>query len=254
MPRPLRILILGGTGEARRLAERLAGEAAVAPILSLAGRTQNPLLPSIACRISGFGGVAGLVSYLEKEAVALVVDATHPFAEQMSAHAEAACREVRVPLVLLTRPPWKKREADNWQEVENVDAAVGALGSEPRRVFLTLGRLQLPAFEAAPQHHYLIRSIDAPEPAPNLPDHRVLLARGPFSFDDELKLLKEEKIDILVTKNSGGQATYAKIEAARSCRIPVILIQPPARADTPKVYDVEDALRFIVERAHHPAP
>ena len=254
MPRPLRILILGGTGEARRLAEALADNAAVAPILSLAGRTQNPVLPAISCRIGGFGGVAGLISYLKAEAIDLVIDATHPFAEQMSAHAEAACRETQVPLVVLTRSPWEKGKGDHWREVEDVKAAVRALGAEPRRVFLTVGRLQLPAFESAPQHHYLIRSIDAPKLAPKLPDHRILLARGPFSLEDELRLLKDERIDILVTKNSGGEATYAKIEAARSRKLPVILIRQPARADVLTFYDVEDVLRLVAERAHHATP
>lgn len=254
MPRALRILILGGTGEARRLAESLAQNLAVAPILSFAGRTQNPTLPEVPCRVGGFGGIAGLVSYLRSEAVDLLVDATHPFAEQMSAHAEAACREAAVPLVLLTRPPWEKKEGDRWQEVDNVAGAVRTLGETPRRVFLTVGRLQLPAFEAAPQHHYLIRSIDAPEPAPQLRDHRVFLARGPFSFEDERRLLEEERIDFLVTKNSGGDATYAKIEAARSCGLPVILIRQPARADMPTFHSVENILRFIGERTHHVTP
>jgi precorrin-6A/cobalt-precorrin-6A reductase len=254
MPRPLHILILGGTGETRRLAEKLADNAAVAPILSLAGRTQNPVLPSIPCRIGGFGGVAGLVSYLKAQAIDLVIDATHPFAEEISANAETACREAQVPLAVLTRPPWQKREGDRWREVDTVEAAVQALGTEPRRVFLTVGRLQLPAFEAAPRHHYLIRSIDAPQPALKLADHRILLARGPFTVEDELRLLSEDRIDVLVAKNSGGDATYAKIEAARSLGLPVILIRQPARAELPTFYDVEDVLRFIAEKTHHAAP
>ncbi len=254
MPRPLRILILGGTSEARQLAERLADDPNVAPILSLAGRTRNPALPSIAHRIGGFGGIAGLVAYLKNKSIDCVIDATHPFAEQMSAHAEAACRERAIPLALFTRPPWLRRAGDHWQEVDDVQAAVDVLGTLPRRVFLTVGRLQLPAFEAAPHHFYLIRSIDTPEPAPSLPQHRVILARGPFAFDDERYLLEREKIDVIVTKNSGGEATYAKIEAAREMGLPVILIRQPLRTDVPTFYDLEGLLLFISRLAHHDAP
>jgi precorrin-6A/cobalt-precorrin-6A reductase len=250
----LRILILGGTREARQLAERLADDPTVAPILSLAGRTRNPILPAIAYRIGGFGGIAGLMAYLKNESIDLVIDATHPFAEQMSAHAEAACPECAIPLALFTRPPWLRRAGDHWQEVDDVEAAVDALGVLPRRVFLTVGRLQLPAFEAAPQHFYLIRSIDMPEPAPRLPHHRIILARGPFALDDERHLLEQEKIDIVVTKNSGGDATYAKIEAARTLGLSVILIRQPLRADVATFYDLEKLLRFIDSVAHHDAP
>ncbi len=254
MPSPLRILILGGTTEARRLAERLSGDRTIAPILSLAGRTKSPSLPAIPFRIGGFGGIAGLISYLKAESIDLVIDATHPFAEQMSAHAEAACREANVGLALFTRPPWVPCDGDLWSEVENAEAAARALGEIKRRVFLTVGRLQLPSFEAAPIHHYLIRTIDPPEPLPKLPDHRLLLARGPFSLEDEMQLMEREKIDILVTKNSGGEATYAKIEAARTLGIPVILMRPPARADVPTFHDLETLLAFIRNGAHQRAP
>jgi precorrin-6A/cobalt-precorrin-6A reductase len=250
----LRILILGGTSEARRLAERLADDPNVTPVLSLAGRTRNPILPKIAHRVGGFGGVEGLIAYLKSESIDIVIDATHPFAEQMSAHAEAACRARAIPLALFTRPSWSRDAGDLWQEVETIDAAVHALGNEPRRVFVTVGRLQLPAFEAAPQHFYLIRSIDAPETVPSLPHHRIILARGPFAFDDERALLESERIDVVVTKNSGGEATYAKIEAARALGLPVILIRQPMRADVPTFYDLEDLLSFVAKRAHQEAP
>ena len=253
MTDPLRILILGGTTQARLLIEQLASEPAVAPILSLAGRTKNPLLPAGACRIGGFGGIAGLVAYLRAEAIELVIDATHPFAEQMSAHAEAACRETRVPLALFTRQHWIPAEGDRWNEVATAQAAALAIGPIPRRVFLTIGRLQLPAFEAAPHHHYLIRTIDTPEPALKLPDYRLLLARGPFSLEDEIRLMQVEKIDVLVTKNSGGAATYAKIEAARKLAIPVILMRPPANSKAPVFYDLGAICAFILEAAHQRA-
>lgn len=253
MTYPLRVLILGGTAQARMLIEQLANEPAVAPILSLAGRTKNPLLPAGAYRIGGFGGVAGLVAYLRAEAIDLVIDATHPFADQMSAHAEAACREAGVPLALFTRQPWSPVEGDRWCEVATAQAAALALGPIPRRVFLTVGRLQLPAFDAAPHHHYLIRSIDAPEPALTLPDYRMILARGPFSLEDEMRLMQAEKIDVLVTKNSGGEATYAKIEAARRLAIPVILMRPPASTQAAIFYDLDAIRTFILEAAHQRA-
>jgi precorrin-6A/cobalt-precorrin-6A reductase len=247
---PLRILILGGTTEARRLCERLEGDACVTPILSLAGRTKTPALPKCAYRVGGFGGIAGLMSYLQNESIDFVIDATHPFAEQMSAHAEAACSRTAIALALLTRAAWSAQDGDRWSEVESAQAAARALGESPRRVFLTVGRLQVPAFEAAPVHHYLIRSIDVPEPPPKLPNHRLLLARGPFSVEDELHVMMTEKIDILVSKNSGGEATYAKIEAARKLRIPVVLMRPPARADVSTFHDLDAMLAFIRDIAH----
>ena len=254
MSRPVRILILGGTTEARMLAERVAGDHTIAPILSLAGRTMNPTLPAVPSRIGGFGGIAGLISYLKAKSIDLVIDATHPFAEQMSAHAESACREMGIPLALFTRPPWMRCDGDRWNQVENAEAAAQTLGAIPRRVFLTVGRLQLPAFAAAPIHHYLIRSIDPPEPPPTLPNYRLMLARGPFSLDDEIRLMAAEKIEILVSKNSGGAATYAKIEAARKLGIPVILIRPPARAEVPSFHDLEAILGFIHNAAHQHPP
>ena len=254
MPRPLRILILAGTKEARKLGERLADEAAVAPILSLAGRTKNPVLPAGAHRIGGFGGIAGLMAYLRAQAIDLVIDATHPFAEQMSAHAEAACCETAIPLVLFTRPPWTAREGDRWNQAASAEAAARGLGEIPRRVFLTIGRLQLPAFEMAPIHHYLIRTIDAPEPAPKLPDYRLILARGPFSLADEMRLMQTENIDVLVTKNSGGDTTYAKIEAARRFAIPVILMRPPMRTNVPVFDDLDLIIAFVLQAAHQRAP
>ncbi len=254
MPHALRILILGGTTEARHLAEALAGESDVAPVLSLAGRTLAPQFPPIAFRIGGFGGIDGLIAYLRDAKTDLVIDATHPFAEQMSAHAEAACRATRIRLVLFSRPPWQAVEGDRWTEVESASAAAQALGEDPRQVFLTVGRQQLAAFEAAPAHDYLIRSIDPPQPRPRLPNHRLILARGPFSFDDEVDLMRREKIDVLVSKNSGGEATYAKIAAARSLGLPMVMMQPPHRADVPSFYDLESILAFIRARAHHAPP
>lgn len=248
----MRLLILGGTTEASALARRLAGRSDLAPVLSLAGRTAAPVPPPVPYRIGGFGGVAGLEGYLRAERIGAVVDATHPFAARISAHAAQACTSLGVPLAVLTRRPWTPVEGDRWSEVADVPAAVAALGPVPRRVFLTVGRLSLPAFAAAPWHDYLVRTIDPPEPAENLPSQRLLLARGPFSMEDECALLTRERIDIVVSKNSGGAATSAKIEAARRLGLPVIMIARPAMPAVPVVTDAEAALAWI--EAHRPAP
>ena len=223
----MRILILGGTTEATLLAHALAGNRAFAPILSLAGRTQNPVLPSIPHRIGGFGGIAGLRDHLVAQAIEAVIDATHPFASQMSAHAFAACQLANIPLAVFTRPAWQRQQGDTWLEVDSIAAAVAALGPAPRRVFLTHGRLQLATFAQAPQHFYVVRTIDPPADIALLPRHRLILARGPFSREEETELMWEANIDVLVTKNSGGSATYGKIAAARSLRVDIVMLNRP---------------------------
>jgi precorrin-6A/cobalt-precorrin-6A reductase len=248
----MRLLILGGTTEASALARQLAGRSGIAPVLSLAGRTAAPVAPPVPYRVGGFGGVAGLETYLRAERIDAGVDAPHPFAARISAHAAQACASLRVPLVVLTRPPWVSVEGDRWSEVADAPAAVAVLGPVPRRVFLTVGRLSLPAFAAAPWHDYLVRTIDPPDPAEGLPPHRLLLARGPFSVEDECALLERERIDTVVSKNSGGAATYAKIEAARRLRLPVIMIARPAMPAVRVVADVDAVLAWI--EAHRPAP
>jgi precorrin-6A/cobalt-precorrin-6A reductase len=247
----MRVLILGGSSEASRLAARLAEEPAFAPILSLAGRTQNPTPPPIPYRIGGFGGVDGLAGYLKEAGVDCLVDATHPFAERMSFNAEAAAATTGTPLVVFTRPPWTPQPGDHWRECADAASAAQALGAAPRRVFLTVGRLQLRAFEAAPQHDYLIRTIDLPDPAPNLPHHCVILARGPFTIDAEVKLMRDERIDALVTKNSGGEATRAKLDAARALGLEVVLIGRPQSPDAPTFHTLEAVMDFL--RARHSA-
>jgi len=248
----MRLLILGGTSEASALALALRGRADIAATLSLAGRTAHPAAPPIPCRSGGFGGVAGLGAYLARERIDAVIDATHPFAEQMSRHAELACRAAGVPLAVFTRPGWTPQPGDRWREVESFEAAADAIGAAPRRVFLTQGRLQLAAFARAPQHHYLVRAIDPPEAMAQLPDARLILARGPFALADELELLRRERIETLVSKNSGGAATYAKIEAARELGMAVILIGrgPGGAAET--FFALAPVLDWI--EAHRPAP
>jgi precorrin-6A/cobalt-precorrin-6A reductase len=248
----MRILILGGTTQASALAKALAARTDITATLSFAGRTEKPVPPPIAFRIGGFGGVEGLRAYLKQEKIEAVIDATHPFASQMSAHAAVACRAEAIPLVVFTRPGWERQAGDDWTEVERIEDAVRALGETPRRAFLTQGRLQLAAFKAAPQHMYVVRAIDPPKEIDALPNHRLILARGPFGLADELALMRAEAIDVLVTKNSGGCATYAKIEAARQLGIGVVMLQRPVPEGAPELYDLDHVLAWI--QAHRPAP
>jgi precorrin-6A/cobalt-precorrin-6A reductase len=246
----LRLLILGGTSEASALAAALATRADIWPILSLAGRTTNPKRAPIPTRIGGFGGVDGIIDYLARERIDAIVDATHPFAEQISANAARARGEL--PLLVFTRPPWRRQQGDAWTEVSSIDAAVHALGLSPQTVFLTHGRLQLAPFARAPWHRYLVRSIDRPAEFDALANARLILARGPFALEDETRLIADEGVNCLVTKNSGGEATYAKIEAARRLRIPVVITNRPVAPDVETVTSLTDALAWI--ETHRPTP
>ncbi len=224
------MLVLGGTGEARELASTLAARPGVCVTLSLAGRTRAPVLPACAVRVGGFGGAAGLADWLRSEAVAVVVDATHPFARAISGNADRAAAAAGVPLVVLERPRWEAAPGDRWTRVADMAGAAAALGTAPRRVFLAVGRQEIGAFRAAAQHHYLVRSIEAAAPGDMPPDAEALLARGPFSEADERALLSGRRIEVLVAKNSGGAATWGKIAAARALGLPVVMIDRPARA------------------------
>jgi precorrin-6A/cobalt-precorrin-6A reductase len=248
----VRLLILGGTSEASALARRLAGDADVDTILSLAGATANPVPAPIPHRIGGFGGPEGLAAYLRAERIDAVVDATHPFAARMSVNAVAACRATGTPLVVFTRPPWARQEGDPWIEVATMDEAVDALGASRKTVFLTQGRLQLAAFARAPQHRYVVRAIDPPAGAGALADCRLILARGPFALADELALMRAEKVETLVTKNSGGRATYPKIEAARMLGVDVVIVRRPEPPDAETLSDLDSVIAWIA--AHRSAP
>jgi precorrin-6A/cobalt-precorrin-6A reductase len=249
---PVRLLILGGTTEASALARRISGRTDLEPVLSFAGRTRGPVLPPIPYRVGGFGGIPGLQAFLAEAKIDAVIEATHPFATQMSHHAVVACQELGVPLARFTRPPWRAGEGDRWLSVPDMPAAVSALGHSPRRVFLTIGGLQLAVFAAGPQHHYVVRTIEPPDAIASLPSHRLILARGPFSVADEFALMRDERIQVLVTKNSGGAATEAKLAAARALQVEVIMIaRPPAEAVL--TLETVDAILGWIE-AHRPAP
>ena len=238
----IRLLILSGTGEAASLAKHLADRPDLQIVSSLAGRVAVPVLPAGTVRVGGFGGVDGLAAYLAGERIGAVVDATHPFAARMSANAAEACRRTGVPLLAFVRPAWDAEPGDRWLPVADMAAAAALCRG---RVFLTVGRQELAPF-AGSDAWFLIRSIDAPE-APLPANHELLLARGPFTLDDEIDLLRTHRIDRIVSKNSGGPATYAKIEAARALGLPVVMIERPARPATDTADSLEAVTAWLVQ-------
>ncbi len=242
----MRVLILGGTTEASALARLIAGDARFDATLSLAGRTVAPRAQPIATRIGGFGGTEAMARWLRDEKIEAVVDATHPYADQISANAVSACGAVGLPLASIVRPPWTAQPGDNWQSVPSADAAARAIGEISQRVFLSLGRQELGAFASAPQHHYLGRSVDRPQGVALPPDIRILLARGPFAIEAEMRLLRDEKIEVLVSKNSGGDAIYAKIAAARTLGLRVLMIARPDKPVGHPVASAEQAIAWLV--------
>ena len=243
----MRVLILGGTTEASRLARLLAGDPRFEATLSLAGRTVAPRPQPIATRVGGFGGADGLGDFLRQQKIEAVIDATHPYAAQISGNTVAACAQTNVPLASFVRPAWTAQPGDLWKVVPTTDAAVDALGTLPRHVFLTLGRQELHLFAAAAQHHYIARLIEPPQQASLPPDLVLLRQRGPFDRDAERRLLQHHKIDVVVSKNSGGSATYPKIEAARELGLPVIMI---GRPDKPAGHVVTTAEAVVAWLAH----
>lgn len=243
-----RILILGGTTEARQLAGRLTDRGGAEIVLSLAGRTENPVAQPVPVRVGGFGGAEGLAAYVRAHEIGLIIDATHPYAARISANAAEAARLAGVEILALRRPGWRDVAGDRWTVVESSDEAVAALGAEPRRVFLALGRQELLPFEAAPWHSYVVRSVDPVVPPLSLPDVTYILARGPFAEEDERRLLETHRIEAIVAKNSGGSATYGKIAAARALGVPVILFRRPALPDVVSAETVEAMAALVAQR------
>ena len=241
-----RLLILGGTTEATLLSTHLAGDRRIDATFSLAGRTDTPAKVALPMRIGGFGGVPGLCEWLREHRIHGVIDATHPFAAQMSANASEACALEGVARLRFTRPPWEPVTGDEWTIVDDLQAAVVALGDKPRRVFLPIGRNSLAPFAAAPQHHYLVRSIESPADLSALPHHETVLARPPFAVSQECDLLREHRIDVLVAKNSGGKAASAKLEAARRLRLPVVMVRRPVAPAGRLCHNLATALTFAL--------
>jgi precorrin-6A/cobalt-precorrin-6A reductase len=237
----MKVLLLGGTAEARALAARL--HPGVQVISSLAGRVPDPALPVGEVRIGGFGGVDGLRRWLVDSKVDTVVDATHPYAATITAHAAKACRELRIPHLVLTRPAWPPGKAINVDS--DIEAAKAVQDNGFKRVFLTTGRSGVEAF-ATVDAWFLIRAVTAPDPSALPPRHEVLLSRGPFHYDDEYALLAEHRIDCLVTKNSGGDMTRPKLDAAEALDVPVVMVNRPTLTDgVTTVSTVEDAVAWV---------
>ncbi len=243
----MKVLLLGGTAEASALAERIAEDGRFEGTMSLAGATRSPMASPLEMRVGGFGGAEGLAAYLRRYDIDALVDATHPFAAAMSANAATAAATAAVPAIALLRPAWRERPGDRWVRVPDMISAAAALGPAPRTVFLTVGRKDLAPFRAAPQHRYIVRSVDPP-PQGLLPDGAVFIAaRGPFALENEDRLLRDHGIETIVTKNSGGAATVAKLTAARRRGLPVVMVSRPPAAG-PAVPTVDDAWDWLVAR------
>lgn len=240
----LRVLILGGTGDAAELAEALAKHPDYEVITSLAGRTRAPRAVPGALRVGGFGGAGGLARYLRMARIGRVIDATHPFAARMQEHAWHACCETGVPRLQLLRAPWIRQPGDRWHEVAGLAEAAALLPALGRRVFLSVGGSDLGAFAHCRGVFFLVRGIERPHDLP-LQDARWISGRGPFLLEEEIELLREHRIEVLVTKASGGEATRAKIAAARELGLPVIMQRRPAPPPGPVVAGVGDALAWL---------
>lgn len=244
----MRILLLGGTTEASQMAKTLAAEGLDA-VFSYAGRTAKPVAQPLRTRIGGFGGVEGLTTYLSAENITHVIDATHPFAAGMSRNAHAACRRANVPLIRLERPAWAPAEGDRWTSLPSIEDVPDALPDTPSRIFLAIGKQQIGLFAAKPQHHYLLRLVDQPEAGLPLPDTTVVIARGPFDIAGDVALMREHRITHVVAKNSGGQGARAKLEAARTLGLPVLMAQRPVLPSGDVASTAEDVLHWLAHEA-----
>ena len=247
---PHRLLILGGTAEAaalaRAAAERLGSRLEVTS--ALAGRTDEPGPLPGNVRIGGFGGAPGLAAYLAEARFGLLIDATHPFADQISRHARLASEQAGVSRLVLERPPWRRHPLDRWIEVEDAAGAAAAVARVGRRCFLTIGAGELGAFAGVGGVHFVVRLIDAPKEALPLASYEIVLGRGPFTRAGERALLRQYRIDVLAAKASGGAATEAKLIAAREAGLPVVLLRRPKPEPGTRVNTVEAALAWLEER------
>ncbi len=247
----MNVLILGGTSEASELIILLASYPYIKPILSLAGRTKNPVLPQVETRIGGFGGAEGLAAYIKENNIKAVVCATHPFARQMPFNAYEAAKITNTPVLFLLRPAWKPNEDDQWIEVASHQDAIKQYSlihkDGPLNIFLTVGRMDLDSYKDSGPHFYLARTIDELTEKP-LQNAFYINIRPPFTVEKELSLMREYEIDVVVTKNSGGEATKAKLIAARELGIPVIIIKRPYRPDCLHVTTAQEAVQWVMDR------
>jgi precorrin-6A/cobalt-precorrin-6A reductase len=240
-----RVLILGGTTEARSLAEQLAGRADVDVVSSLAGRVASPRMPAGQVRVGGFDGATGLAEWIEAHGIQAVIDATHPFAARISWNAAAAAAASHVPLLALRRQAWVPGDRDRWHEAASLEDAALLLPGLGLRHFLTIGRQGVSSFADVTDAWFLVRAIDQPqEPTP--PQMELILDRGPYSLNAEIALMRARRVDTVITKNSGGQATAAKLTGARELGLPVVMVQRPAAPEgVPQVADVPGALDWV---------
>ena len=241
-----RALILGGIADASLLAAEIA-RVGIDAVYSYGGRTRAPADQPLPTRIGGFGGASGLADTIRREGITHVIDATHPFAAEMSRNAVEACADTGTPLIALERAPWARVPGDNWIEIGDVAAAVAALPEAPARVFLAIGRQHIAPFAARPQHAYTLRFVDPPEsPLPFAAD--VIVSRGPFTLDGELELMRTRGINWIVARNSGGDGARAKIDAARRLSLPVIMISRPQLSERLRVESVADVMQWLGHR------
>ena len=239
------LLILGGTADARAIAARLAADTSLRVTTSLAGRTKNPMTISGDVRTGGFGGADGLAQWIAQNQVDLLIDATHPFAARISANAREAAGRAAIPLLVFERPAWTRIAGDDWTDAATAAEAASMLGPDPKRVFLAVGRQEVEPFDAFRQHAYVVRSVE-PIADGLLPGATRVLDRGPFDEAAERRLLEDHRIDVVVAKNSGGDATYGKIAAARALGLPVVMVRRPAPSLPGAFRDIE----ALVEAAH----
>jgi len=240
----VKLLILGGTTEASALARAVA-ERGLSATLSYAGRVERPRAQPIPVRTGGFGGADGLADWLRAERITHLIDATHPFAARISRNASAAARIAGVRHLALTRPAWSPEPGDRWARVPDIAAAVAALGGPPQRIMLAIGRMHLAEFADRPQHHYLLRLVDEPTEPPPLPDHTVIVDRGPFTEEADRRLLQTHQIGLIVSKNAGGNGARSKITAARTLGLQVLMIDRPALPPRAEVTTVREVLAWI---------
>lgn len=240
---PIRVLILGGTGEARELAKSLSDDPRYFPVTSLAGLTREPEVIEGETRSGGFGGVEGLAQFIKAQDIGVVIDAAHPFAAQISANAVEACGLSGVSCLRMERPRWEAQGGDEWTMVDDIGAAAFAIPPETR-AFVTVGRQEIGAFFSRNDIIIMARMIERPELA--IPRHvEIMLARPPFTVAQETTLMRARNISLLVTKNSGGAATYAKVAAARELELPVIMVERPAKPGVPTVETCQEMLSLL---------
>ncbi|MEH2493099.1 cobalt-precorrin-6A reductase [Bradyrhizobium sp. AZCC 2230] len=241
-----RALVLGGIADASLLAAEIA-RAGIDAVYSYGGRTRAPADQPLPTRIGGFGGVSGLADYIRRNGITHVIDATHPFAAEISRNAIEACAKTGTPLIALERAPWTRAPGDNWIEVGDVAAAAAALPETPAHVFLAIGRQHIAPFGARPQHAYTLRFVDPPEaPLPFAAD--VIVSRGPFTLDGELEMMRMRGINWIVARNSGGDGARAKIDAAHRLGLPVIMISRPTLPERLRVESVAEVMQWLGHR------